>query len=381
MQPDGDPAATAHILQDRQRCSAGAPFVPLVRRDFRVRRLGTIMAPRDGDERESLGVLNPAAARSRDGDLYLFPRLVAPRNYSRIGMARVTFDGRGNPSGVERLKPALEPTASYELNPSTGGGCEDARVTFIPALDQYVMSYTALSATGPLIALAVSQDLHCWKRLGPVRFHGPAGAALNRLNNKDGMFFPAPVISPSGRISLAFMHRPMSPLGKHTVAEDIWLSYCPLDRVDAGLSHLLDLEEHHLLLRPRQRWEMVKLGGGAPPILTSRGWLMIYHGVGLRRQSGGRSLRYCAGLAILDRRHPWRVLDRLSTALIEPEQPAEREGTVANVVFPTAIDQRTDLSRPERLEIYYGMADYRIGVATVRVPWLARDTRAEEQAA
>jgi hypothetical protein len=35
------------------------------------------------------GVLNPGAARGPDGELYLFPRLVAENNYSRIGVARV----------------------------------------------------------------------------------------------------------------------------------------------------------------------------------------------------------------------------------------------------------------------------------------------------
>jgi len=33
-------------------------------------------------------VLNPAAVRGPDGELYLFPRLVAAGNYSRVGIAR-----------------------------------------------------------------------------------------------------------------------------------------------------------------------------------------------------------------------------------------------------------------------------------------------------
>jgi hypothetical protein len=37
-------------------------------------------------------VLNPAAVRGPDGRLYLFPRLVARGNYSRIGIARVVFN-------------------------------------------------------------------------------------------------------------------------------------------------------------------------------------------------------------------------------------------------------------------------------------------------
>src|SRR4051794_21070693 len=58
----------------------------------RLRRLGIVMEPNPGDLREAEGVLNPAVARGPDGELYLLPRLVAPGNYSRIGLARVVFD-------------------------------------------------------------------------------------------------------------------------------------------------------------------------------------------------------------------------------------------------------------------------------------------------
>ena len=83
-----------------------------------------------GNPQEVEGVLNPAAARGPDGQLYLFPRLVAKGNYSRIGMARVQFNDAGDPVGVERLGIALEPEADYELRPG-GGGCEDPRITFV----------------------------------------------------------------------------------------------------------------------------------------------------------------------------------------------------------------------------------------------------------
>jgi predicted GH43/DUF377 family glycosyl hydrolase len=37
-------------------------------------------------------------------------------------------------------------------------------------------------------------------------------------------------------------------------------------------------------------------------------------------------------------------------------------------VFPTAIDRRDDLGSPDRFDVYYGMADKRIGVARLDVP-------------
>jgi predicted GH43/DUF377 family glycosyl hydrolase len=54
--------------------------------------------------------------------------------------------------------------------------------------------------------------------------------------------------------------------------------------------------------------------------------------------------------------------------VLTPELPQERRGTVANVVFPTGIDRRDDIGLPERYDVYYGMADYRIGVARFDVP-------------
>jgi predicted GH43/DUF377 family glycosyl hydrolase len=48
--------------------------------------------------------------------------------------------------------------------------------------------------------------------------------------------------------------------------------------------------------------------------------------------------------------------------------PQERQGTIANVVFPTGIDRRDDLGLPDRFDVYYGMADNRIGVARLDMP-------------
>src|SRR5277367_3741593 len=114
---------------------------------FQMRRLGLMMEPEPGNPLEVEGVLNPAAVRGPDGQLYLFPRLVARGNYSRIGIARVRFDNDGDPVGVERLGIALQPEADYERRPD-GGGCEDPRITFVEPIQRYLMTYTALSPAG-----------------------------------------------------------------------------------------------------------------------------------------------------------------------------------------------------------------------------------------
>jgi predicted GH43/DUF377 family glycosyl hydrolase len=62
---------------------------------------------------------------------------------------------------------------------------------------------------------------------------------------------------------------------------------------------------------------------------------------------------------LLDADDVWRVRARTPQPLLEPETAEEREGVVANVVFPTALDDRGDGTA----DVYYGMADSRIGVA------------------
>ena len=48
-----------------------------------------MMEPESGNRHEAEGVLNSAVGRGPDGQRYLFPSLVAPGNYLRVGIARV----------------------------------------------------------------------------------------------------------------------------------------------------------------------------------------------------------------------------------------------------------------------------------------------------
>jgi predicted GH43/DUF377 family glycosyl hydrolase len=71
---------------------------------------------------------------------------------------------------------------------------------------------------------------------------------------------------------------------------------------------------------------------------------------------------------ILSSQHPRVILYRSPEPVLEPLLREERHGIVPNVVFPTGIDRRDDLGTPGRFDVYYGMADSRIGVARLDLP-------------
>lgn len=259
---------------------------------FQLTRLGLVMEPEPGNRLETEGVLNPAAARGRDGHLYLFPRLVASGNYSRIGIARVRFNEVGDPAGVERLGIALEPEADYERRPDGSGGCEDPRITFVARLGLYVMTYTALSPQGPRIALAISEDLFRWQRLGLATFRPYEGIEFDGVDNKDASIFPVGIPDPSGEAAMAIIHRPLFPgtRPEETACdpasrvvdlhrESIWISYCSMSMAGCEPYHICHFASHNRLAAPVAPWEQLKIGGGTPPVLTRHGWLVVYHGV------------------------------------------------------------------------------------------------------
>ena len=343
---------------------------------YTLRRVGVIMTPDLTNPDEIDGVLNPATGRDRDGDLYLLPRLVASGNVSRVGLARVLVTD-GVPMGVERLGVVLAPDAGWER--ATGhAGVEDPRVTWFSALGLHVMTYVAYGPLGPRSAVAVSDDLRTWKRLGPIHFQyqEDLDTDLNLFCNKDMVFFPRPVPGPGGRPCFAALHRPMwdldlvaaglggyLPAGVTDDRPGIWISYVPVDDVTGDVSRLTQLRGHRQVALPVHEFEALKIGSGPPPIRVPEGWLLIHHGVsgvllpGVDHQP---RVRYAAGAMILSADDPSVLLARTSAPLLSAQIEQERTGIVPNVVFPTAIE---DIDG--QLFVFYGMADSRIGVAAL----------------
>ncbi len=109
----------------------------------------------------------------------------------------------------------------------------------------------------------------------------------------------------------------------------------------------------HIVLDPKDLFEVNYIGAGGPPIETEDGWLLIYHGV--QETIKGRTYHAKAALLHLDK--PEIEISRLPYPLFSPTKKWEKHGIVDNVVFPTGNALFGD-----DLYVYYGAADKYIGV-------------------
>jgi predicted GH43/DUF377 family glycosyl hydrolase len=128
---------------------------------------------------------------------------------------------------------------------------------------------------------------------------------------------------------------------------DIWLTFSP---------NLIHWGQCRPVIQADFSWGNRKIGP-TPPIKTPAGWLVIIHGV----TNGGDVETYRIGAMLLDLDEPWKVLGVTKEPLLAPEMPYEKNGRIAEVVFPCGAiaDFKTDT-----LKLYYGGADTNICLAT-----------------
>ncbi|MBP3360634.1 MAG: glycoside hydrolase family 130 protein [Clostridia bacterium] len=136
------------------------------------------------------------------------------------------------------------------------------------------------------------------------------------------------------------------------------------DRFDLWISKSPDLkywgEENLLLAVENVPYANDKIGPGAPPVRTDKGWLTLFHAVDIDNTRGKHgwedkwTKRYSAGIMLLDLRNPERVIGVSKLPLIAPEEEYEtEEGFRTNVVFPGGMI----LEDNGEVKIYYGASD------------------------
>jgi len=210
-------------------------------------------------------------------------------------------------------------------------GIEDPRITKVGGA--YYVNYTAVARTGIATALAVTRDFKTFERKG----------LIFAVENRDVTIFPEQI----GGQYVCY-HRPVT-FGPGRPA--IWCARSP---------DLMHWGEHTHVCGPRPGcWDNLKIGGGAVPMKTDRGWLAIYHGA-------DDTQRYALGLLLTELDWPDKVITRSNKPLLAPEAPYEVEGFFGNVVFTCGA-----IAKPDgQVIIYYGAADKCIAAAETSIDYL-----------
>jgi predicted GH43/DUF377 family glycosyl hydrolase len=213
-------------------------------------------------------------------------------------------------------------------------GVEDPRITYMQ--NEYLITYSAYSKHGVRIGLAKTAD---WKSLERV-------SLITEADYRNVVIFPEKFNGLYARLD-----RPHSEISPWSV----WISYSPDLRYWGDSKIVMKPEPYH--------WDEMKIGPGAPPFRTEKGWLSIYHGV-FPTMDGSI---YRLGVALHDLNDPSVILGVGDEWILQPEDPWEVTGYVHNVVFSCGAVPENDGT----VKIYWGGADTVMCVGTANISDLA----------
>ncbi len=293
---------------------------------------GPILKPLLRSKWQNVAVFNPAAIKI-DDTTYILYRAMGSDNTSVVGLA-VSQDGY---TVSERLPdPIYLPRESFEMKKAgdnTFSGCEDPRITCID--NTLYMLYTAYNGVDePRVAITSISKTDFLDRAWE-KWHTPHLISPPGISDKD-----ACLVSETVKGEYVFLHRINGQLCADTVP-----SIEPLENIQ--LSKCIDV------LQPRPGfWDSRKIGLASPPLHTSAGWLLLYHGIS---EDGTYSL----GAALMDTHDPTVLIGRGIEPIMFPHTAYEHEGIIPHVVFPCGAVLQDDT-----LFIYYGGGDKVVHVAT-----------------
>ncbi len=211
-------------------------------------------------------------------------------------------------------------------------GVEDPRVTQIG--DTYYIFYSCYSSRGFQIGLARTRDFLNIERV----------ALTTAADYRNSVLFPEKI----NGMYVRFERPNFTSCG----GPGIWISYSP---------DLIHWGNQQLVMRPDKHdiWQDHKVGPGAPPLKTPRGWLSIYHATTVTM--AGQIYRL--GVAVHDLKDPRKIIGRSHRFILAPEAYHERVGYVGNVVFTNGAIAEPDGT----IKVYYGGADTCMNVATGKI--------------
>jgi predicted GH43/DUF377 family glycosyl hydrolase len=137
----------------------------------------------------------------------------------------------------------------------------------------------------------------------------------------------------------------------HRIPPHIWIAYS---------DDLINWGDTGIVISPKKEWEYFKVGGGAPPIKTNEGWLIIYHAV-------DREWNYSLGAAVADLNQPHKIIKRGKEPILVPHEEYEIKGDVPNVIFTCGA-----ILKDDKIYLYYSGADTVMCVATTELSELLK---------
>jgi len=241
-------------------------------------------------------------------------------------------------------KPFLTPSAGKAFGEYEEFGVEDLRINYVEG--EYLLTYSAYSRHGVRIGLVRTKD---FKKLERV-------AMITQVDHRNVVIFPEKF---QGRY--ARLDRPHSDISPWS----IWISYSP-DLVHWG--------ESRIIMKPvPYHWDEMKIGPGAPPFKTDKGWLHLYHGV-FKTMAGAV---YRLGAALHNLHDPAEIIGVSDQWILQPEAPWEVNGYVPNVVFTCGAVPEDDGT----VKIYWGGADTVMCAGTAHIDHLVQLCLANSRAA
>jgi len=306
----------------------GSRNPPFFENEF-VKRSQPVLTP-SATGFDSYAVYNPAVVY-RDNKFYMFYRAQASAGgISYIGMA--TSD-----NGIDfqkRSSPVISNTQWYESS-----GCEDPRVVEID--NTYWMTYTAYDGTIARLALARSDNLENWVKVG-LAFPGMGWSDGGVITgwSKSGAIIPEKF---NGKYYMYFEAMPGGGDLFYATSENL-VNWTVKDRV---------------LERRRGYFDSLTIEPGPTPVMLDNGILVIYNSLNRLLGSGGR---LTTGWVIFSRDDPTKIVARCDAPFLVPELSWENSGQTPNCVFSEGLVEVNNT-----WYLYYGAADTVVGLETAPV--------------
>lgn len=261
-------------------------------------------------------VYNPGVALDKDGVFHLFPRVMKKETdwHSRIAHA-TSKDG-------EKFEWDKNFILERQNNKKEKRGLEDPRITLIG--DTYHMAFAVYDGKSVQLHTATTKDLKNWQRNGPALskfdFFASGGKVVSFRNGKP-------------------VERVETKRGKKWSKSGALFS----EKIDG--EYLMVFGEYYMwlatskdgvnfetlktpLLGPRKGtnyFDNTFIETGPSPILTEKGWLVLYHGI-------DEAFRYQLGFLLLDRNDPRKIIYRSKKPIFGPKKAYEVGDSLIDVI-------------------------------------------------